>query len=130
METTANPVTVGGRMKELRKERGLTLKELGKEAGLSVSFLCDIERDRACPSVATLMDLARILETTAAYLTGESNRSEPIPAYAADTIIQLSGSPDGLQILRLLEAFPLWPEQKRKEALSYLSYLNGSSNNP
>lgn len=127
MDTPTYPATLGERMKQLRKDRGMTLKELGKEAGLSVSFLCDIERDRTCPSVASLMDLVRILETTAAYLTGESNRSEPVATAAMDTIIQLTRLPEGLEALKLLESFPTWPEQRRKEALSYLAYLNAGN---
>lgn len=52
---------LGKRLRALRKERGLTLAQLGQQAGLSVSYLSQVERGRAMPSLAKVSALARAL---------------------------------------------------------------------
>jgi transcriptional regulator with XRE-family HTH domain len=49
------------RIKELRKERGLTLEELAEKAGMSVSFLSMIENGKRNVNAARLDALARAL---------------------------------------------------------------------
>jgi transcriptional regulator with XRE-family HTH domain len=51
----------GGRVRALRRERGLTLKALGREAGLSHPFLSQLERGLARPSVGSAERIARAL---------------------------------------------------------------------
>ncbi|MFT3835979.1 MAG: shikimate kinase [Myxococcaceae bacterium] len=65
---------VGIRVRERRKERGLTLKQLAKDAGLSERFVSELEAGRANISVMNLAEVAdalelplvRLLEETAA----------------------------------------------------------------
>lgn len=49
---------LGQRIRELRKQKGKTLKETSKSVSLSVSYLSDIERGRTKPSLQTLEALA------------------------------------------------------------------------
>jgi len=51
-------MTLGQRLRELRREAGLTLKELEEKCGISVPYLSDIERGRSNPSLETLKKLA------------------------------------------------------------------------
>ena len=53
--------SLGPRLRELRKQRGLTLRELAGRAGVSASLLSDIERGRVNPSVASFFSLANQL---------------------------------------------------------------------
>lgn len=54
---------VGARVRELRKEAGLTLEKLAYESAVgSKGFLSDIEKGIARPSVATLSAIAERLE--------------------------------------------------------------------
>jgi transcriptional regulator with XRE-family HTH domain len=46
---------MGKRMREVRLQRGLTLKELARETGVSVSMLSLVERGRSSPSMGTLV---------------------------------------------------------------------------
>jgi transcriptional regulator with XRE-family HTH domain len=58
-----DPVTVlGARVRELRRDRGMTLKGLGREAGLSHPFLSQLERGLARPSVTSVERIARALD--------------------------------------------------------------------
>lgn len=54
--------SLGARVRELRQDRGLTLKALGRDAGLSHPFLSQLERGLARPSVASVDRIARALE--------------------------------------------------------------------
>ena len=53
---------LGARVRELRHERGLTLKALGRSAGLSHPFLSQLERGLARPSVASVERIAEALD--------------------------------------------------------------------
>lgn len=58
MNSEAISVDVGGRLRELRQERELSMRALARESGLSANALSMIERGRTSPSVSTLYKLA------------------------------------------------------------------------
>ena len=51
-------MNLGSVLRRLRKNQGLTLVKVSSATGLSVSFLSDIERNRARPSLDSLEKLA------------------------------------------------------------------------
>jgi transcriptional regulator with XRE-family HTH domain len=53
--------SLGKRLKALRTEQGITLARLGGMVGLSASYLSQIERNKAQPSLATLSSVADTL---------------------------------------------------------------------
>jgi len=53
---------VGGRLRELRQERGMSMRALARESGLSTNALSMIERGRTSPSVSTLYKIAEALK--------------------------------------------------------------------
>lgn len=57
-------MSIGGKIKNLRKERKLTQVELAKKSNISRSYLTDIENDRYNPSIETLKAIANSLEVT------------------------------------------------------------------
>jgi transcriptional regulator with XRE-family HTH domain len=59
---------LGGRVRSLRRQRGLTLKALGGLAGLSHPFLSQVERGLAQPSVASVERIAHALGVPVAHL--------------------------------------------------------------
>lgn len=64
MEFVTEGVTidVGGRLRELRTERGKSMRALARASGLSTNALSMIERGRTSPSVSTLYKIADALE--------------------------------------------------------------------
>lgn len=65
MVTPANDllsVDVGGRLRELRVERGKSMRALARASGLSTNALSMIERGRTSPSVSTLYKISEALE--------------------------------------------------------------------
>ena len=60
--------SLGARVRELRRDRGLTLKALGRDAHLSHPFLSQLERGLARPSVSSVERIARALEVPVSML--------------------------------------------------------------
>lgn len=56
--------SLGARVRDLRRARGLTLVELAQRCGLSHPFLSQVERDLANPSIRSLGQIARALGTS------------------------------------------------------------------
>jgi transcriptional regulator with XRE-family HTH domain len=54
---------VGQRLRSLREERKLSIRSLAQKSGLSVNTLSLIENSKTSPSVSTLQQLARALDT-------------------------------------------------------------------
>jgi transcriptional regulator with XRE-family HTH domain len=62
---------LGARVRQLRQDRGLTLKALGRQAGLSHPFLSQLERGLARPSVGSVERIAQALEVPVSALWAE-----------------------------------------------------------
>lgn len=65
---------LGKKIRDLRLRRGLTVQQLAEATGLSKGFISQVENSRTSPSLATLQDLARSLETSVAYLVVEEDQ--------------------------------------------------------
>ena len=61
LENEFQAVEVGGRLRELRLERDMSMRSLARASGLSTNALSMIERARTSPSVSTLYKLADAL---------------------------------------------------------------------
>ncbi len=59
---------LGAKIRQLRKERALTLKQLANKTALSVSLISQIELGKSAASVSTLRKLATALGVTMSYL--------------------------------------------------------------
>jgi transcriptional regulator with XRE-family HTH domain len=58
---------IGVRIKDLRLRRRITLKELAEKTGLTTSFLSQLERELASPSISSLEKIAQALNTKMGY---------------------------------------------------------------
>jgi transcriptional regulator with XRE-family HTH domain len=66
---------LGEKIRDLRIRRGLTVQQLASATGLSKGFISQLENHRSSPSLATLHDFARVLETSAAYLVADQDQA-------------------------------------------------------
>jgi transcriptional regulator with XRE-family HTH domain len=64
-------VDLGARIRTLRLAHGATLRQLAAEAGVTESFLSQVERGVASPSIASVQRIARALGTSIADLFAE-----------------------------------------------------------
>ena len=65
---------LGKKVRDLRLRRGFTVQQLAVASDLSKGFISQVENERTSPSLATLQDLARALETSIAYLVVEEDQ--------------------------------------------------------
>ena len=61
-------IALGARLRELRRRRGLTLDEVGRNIGVTRACVCQWESGKSYPQRKFIPELARTLETSAAYL--------------------------------------------------------------
>jgi len=76
--TGFKPVDVGQRMRQLRKERGLSIKELAEKSGLAVNTLSLIENQKTSPSVTTLEATAKAMGIAVALFFEPTQESEQV----------------------------------------------------
>jgi transcriptional regulator with XRE-family HTH domain len=72
------PSQVGGRLREGRERRGISLRELARRVGVSPSLVSQIELDRVNPSVSTLYALVTELGMTMSEVFGDARPGEPV----------------------------------------------------
>lgn len=66
-------MSIGDKIKLLRKENKLTLKDLSMKTGLSISFISDIENKRRNPSIDTAKILANAFGISVSELLDDEN---------------------------------------------------------
>src|SRR4030095_15694718 len=74
-EPASIEVDLGARIRALRLARGETLRKLAAEAGVTESFLSQVERGVASPSIASVQRIARALGTSIAELFATDDRA-------------------------------------------------------
>ena len=78
--STTTRLSLGAKIREHRKARGLTLTELAEQCDISPSFLSQIERDKANPSVSTLKTIAKVFGVSlGSFFEEEASPGTPTP---------------------------------------------------
>lgn len=65
---------LGGKLRQVREQKGLTLKQAARSAGVSESLVSQIERDRVSPSLDTLFALVKAVGVDIDYLFKDFKR--------------------------------------------------------
>jgi len=63
----------GEKLKELRKEKCLTMKELSKKINASDAIICRWENNKAEPTAPSIVEIAAFFEVSTDYLLGLEN---------------------------------------------------------
>jgi transcriptional regulator with XRE-family HTH domain len=111
---------LGERIRSRRKELGLSLRALGEEIGVTASFLSQIERDLASPSINTLRRLAEALGTPIFQFLADSQDKSPVVRQGARIQITLPHSRLAYQLLT--------PDLNRKMEVFLAELEPGQSN--
>jgi transcriptional regulator with XRE-family HTH domain len=69
---------IGQRIRARRTELGLSLRALAQEADLTASFLSQIERGQADPSIKSLRRIAEALEVPMLHFLAENGEADPV----------------------------------------------------
>lgn len=79
MPTDASSLqSLGRRVRELRRQRGMSVEALSGESGVSTGLISMVERGKANPSFSTLVALTRGLGVSLSWLFDEGARSSPV----------------------------------------------------
>ena len=73
MYTNIDMETFVKRLKELRKENGLTLVQLAKATGISKSSISEWENGQSVPNAIAIITLTKFFDVTSDYLLGLSD---------------------------------------------------------
>mgnify|MGYP004517590363 CR=1 FL=1 len=76
---------MGNRIRELRKNNGLTMKQLGQQIGLAESTISQYETGKRSPDNETLLKLGEIFGVTVGYILGSEEKEKPV-GRAADEL--------------------------------------------
>ena len=68
--------SLGARIRQRRREMDLVLTELAEMCDISISFLSQIERDQANPSISTLHEVANALGVHLGYFFSDAQDIE------------------------------------------------------
>ena len=90
---------LGKKIRDLRLRRGLTVQQLAEASGLSKGFISQVENSRTSPSLATLQDLARSLETSVAYLVVEEEQVPHVVRAGERPTLQVGGNTSTVEVL-------------------------------
>jgi transcriptional regulator with XRE-family HTH domain len=83
----APSIDVGRRLRELREERGVSMRALARRSGLSANALSMIERGHTSPSVSTLSKLAAAMEVPiVAFFRQEQQREKVVFCKARERV--------------------------------------------
>lgn len=63
-----NKLSIGDRIREIRKSKGLTQEHLAEKANMSVTFLGEIERNQKLPGLNIFMNIVTALDISADYI--------------------------------------------------------------
>jgi transcriptional regulator with XRE-family HTH domain len=107
--SNAEPM-IGASLRHVRRRRGLTLRAVAESAGVTESFLSQVERDIASPSIATLRRIAVALGTSIGVILDEAGphgqlvraadrRVVTYPGLAARDEFLTDGSDGRLQVI-------------------------------
>ena len=104
---------LGARVRELRHERGLTLKALGRSAGLSHPFLSQFERGLARPSVSSVERIATALNVPvgALWSAPRAESVEVVRAEPGNGVRELWSDNLGMRVRELSGAAHSWPDE-------------------
>jgi transcriptional regulator with XRE-family HTH domain len=90
---------LGKKIRDLRLRRGLTVQQLAEASGLSKGFISQVENDRTSPSLATLGDVARALETSVAYLVVEEEQMLHVVRAQDRRSVSVGGNTSRVEVL-------------------------------
>jgi transcriptional regulator with XRE-family HTH domain len=86
-EQTLEESQLSQRLRALRHEKGMPLREMAEASGVSVSFLSQVERGTASPSIGTLIRMARALGETVSSLFEPRSQARLVRADERPTLV-------------------------------------------
>lgn len=93
---------LGSRLKKIRTDRNVTIAVLAEKAGITPGLISQIENGQTTPHLVTLETIAKVLNTSPAYLLMEGRDIEGILKAFSPDMLDVLGDPNVQAILRSL----------------------------
>jgi len=107
---------LGKRLRELRKQRNLTMKEFGNRFNLAESTISGYENETRKPDMDILKRFADFFEISVDYLLGRTDTLDDLD----DEVLKLLNDPEnGIFFKDYLSA----PEEKKKQLRDFMKFL-------
>jgi transcriptional regulator with XRE-family HTH domain len=132
-DRTFEPSKVGGRLRQERERRGMSLRELARRVGVSPSLVSQIELDRVNPSVSTLYALVTELGMTMSDVFGDTAQAAPRVVRERRGTDGLVGGPGTRSVLNLASGVRwerLTPQSDPEVEFLYVVYPVGAESCP
>ena len=68
----------GGKLREVRERKGITMRDVAGQAGVSESLISQIERNKVSPSIDTLLTIIDVLEIDMEYLFKDYHKDKQV----------------------------------------------------
>lgn len=89
---------IGPKIRQLRKQKDLSLQQLAERSGVSAATIHKIERNGMVPTITTLMKVAGALNRSVAYFVEEQEEAKPVVFTPAGERRQVFTSKQGLEL--------------------------------
>lgn len=109
-------MSLGNRIRTLRKAQGLSQPALAKKAGVTQSTISDLENDKKGTSAENLMAIARVLETSQDYLLTGSESHQPIT---------LKGSSENPVVAQIRKNYSIFQNELELHEYFEIKYFDG-----
>ncbi|MEQ8154125.1 MAG: XRE family transcriptional regulator [Clostridiaceae bacterium] len=83
---------LGNKIRERRKQLGLSLKELGDKTDLTLGFLSQVEREIAEPSITSLRRIADALDVAVFYFLVDDLKTNPVVRKGQGKLLNFTNS--------------------------------------
>jgi len=133
VDSAFGPSKVGGRLRERREKRGISLRELARRVGVSPSLVSQIELDRVNPSVSTLYALVTELGMTMGDVFGDNAQPAPRVVRERPGSHGLVADPETRRVINLASGVRwerLTPDSDRDVEFLYVVYPVGAESCP
>jgi transcriptional regulator with XRE-family HTH domain len=133
VERDFEPSKIGGRLREERERRGISLRELARRVGVSPSLVSQIELDRVNPSVSTLWAIVTELGMTMSDVFGEAAPEPTEVVRAVGNDDGIVAHPDTRRVINLASGVRwerLTPHSDPEIEFLYVVYPVGAESSP
>jgi transcriptional regulator with XRE-family HTH domain len=132
-DRSLEPSKVGGRLRQERERRSISLRELARRVGVSPSLVSQIELDRVNPSVSTLYALVTELGLTMSEVFGDDAQPAPQVVRGRQEVDGLVATPETRSVLNLASGVRwerLTPHSDPEVEFLYVVYPVGAESSP
>jgi transcriptional regulator with XRE-family HTH domain len=104
-------MSIGEKVRKIRKEKGLSIMDLKEKTGLSKSTISDLENDKSSPTIDTLQKIADALDVDVRDFFEDNTEKQSANITNIDDLLE--EFPEGVYVLRRASK-KLSPEAKKQ----------------